>query len=272
MLVLLVVLNVAHASGWTQPDQGHFVKLGGRALPGATFFPDSGDDTALPNENYFDLAVELYGEYGLSDDWTVIGQATPIGFASLGGEGTAYTGVVQAGLRRRLARGRHNLSFQVDVGYTPPLGETDLFTDPPVGADGLTYRYVPTQSGAQGDVLLGYGVGLNRFWIAAQAGVAAFTNRDIGPAIVGYAQVGYTTARNNRLMVTLPVRLHTVGEPDTNLAGSGQTDFVGFRGEFQITFGKTGWGLATGGAGAFFASANEASPATIPLYVTHTAD
>ncbi|MEN0066519.1 MAG: hypothetical protein AAGA48_30560 [Myxococcota bacterium] len=113
---------------------------------------------------------------------------------------------------------------------------------------------------------------MNRFWIAAQAGFAGFTNGDIGPAILGYAQVGFSTPKNNRLMLTLPFRQHPATEPHTNLAGSGQTDFLGFRLEFEITFGKSGWGLTTGGAGALYASANEASPATIPLYVTHTSN
>lgn len=208
-----------------------------RALPGSTFFANRGDPTDLPRESYLDLAVEWYGEYGITEEWTVIGQFTPIGFAQLGDQGTPYTGVYQVGLRRRLLRGRHNLAVQIDVGITPPLGETELYVDPPVGADGIEYRYVPTQSGARGDVQLGYGVGLGRAW---------------------------------GLMLTLAVHQHVTRRPDTNLAGSGQTDYVGFRLEFEITFGTSGWGVSAGGAGAFSASANEASPATIPLSVTHT--
>ena len=268
--MVLFLFNLAWAGGWTQPAKGHYVKMGGRALPGSTFFADGGDSTELPPQSYLDFALELYGEYGLTDGWTLIGQAIPIGFASVGTQQTAYTGVYQVGVRRRLVTGQHNLSVQLDIGYTPPLGEVDLFTDPPEGDGGLTYRYLPTQSGAQADLLLGYGVGIKQLWISGQAGAMGFTNRDIAPAVMGYAQVGYTLPKNNRLMLTVPFRQHLFAKPDTNLAGSGQTDFVGFRLEAELTFGKSGWGLMSGGAGAFYASANEASPATIPLYVTHT--
>lgn len=267
--MLFLILDLAQAGGWTQSAQDHYVKLGGRAIPGADFFGDAGDTSELPSERYLDLALELYGEYGLTDNWTLVGQAIPIGFASLAGEQTAYAGVYQVGVRRRLLRGRHNLSVQVDVGYTPPLGETDLFLNPPSGDDGIVYRYLPTQSGAQGDVLLGYGVGLGSVWLAAQVGAAGFTNGDIAPAVLGYGQFGYTTPRRNRLTFTVPYRIHVTQTPDTNLSGAGQTDFAGVRLEFELTFGDSGWGVSTGFVGALFASGNEAS-LTLPLYLTHS--
>ncbi|MEM6925652.1 MAG: hypothetical protein AAF602_01890 [Myxococcota bacterium] len=267
--MLLLFVELAAASGWTQPRGHHYVKVGGRAIPGRDFFADSGDSFVVPRASYVDLALELYGELGLTDGWTLIGQALPIGYARFEGAGTAYSGAYQLGVRRALLRGRHRLSLQVDVGYTPPLGEVDLVAaPPPLGDEGRVYRYLPTQSGAQGDVQLGYGVGVGPVWIAAQAGAVGFTNGDIAPAAIGYAQVGYRTAKNNRWSVTLPFRQHLTSRPDTNLAGSGQTDFVGWRLEYTLTFGQSGWGVSTGVVGAAVASANEAS-ITLPLYVEH---
>lgn len=267
--MLLLFVELAAASGWTQPAGHHYAKFGGRAIPGRDFFSDGGDTSDLPAIRYLDLALELYAELGLTDGWTLIGQAVPVGYARFDGRGQAYAGAYQLGVRRALLRGRHALSLQVDGGYTPPLGEVDLVqAPPPMGDEGRIYRYLPAQSGAQGDILLGYGVGLGRLWIAAQAGVIGFTNVDIAPAAIGYAQIGYRTARNNRLSLTLPFRQHVGTDPDTNLAGSGQTDFLGFRLEYALTFGQSGWGLSTGLVGAMVASGNEAS-ATLPLYVEH---
>lgn len=267
--MLLAFIGLAQAGGWTQPDGGHYVKAGVRAIPGQDFFPNAGDGTAIAPAPFLDLAVELYGEYGLTRDWSLVGQLIPIGYARLDGRDSAYMGVFQVGVRRALVRGRHNLSLQVDAGYTPPLGEIDLFDEAPTGDDGLVYRYLPAQSGAQGDVLLGYGVGIGRVYIAVQAGAVAFTNSDIAPAAIGYATVGLRTQKNNRWSLTVPFRQHVGGGPDTNLAGSGQTDFVGLRIEYTLTFGDSGWGLSTGLVAAPFASGNEAA-ITLPLYVEHT--
>ena len=267
--MLLVITSAALAGGWTQPAGGHYEKVGVRAIPGRDFFAEARDTTPLAPVPFLDVAVELYGEYGATRDWTLIGQVLPIGYAQLDDRGSAYAGVYQVGVRRRLARGRHNLSLQVDAGYTPPIGESDLFEQPPVGDDGIVYRYLPAQSGAQGDLLVGYGVGLGHFWIAAQAGAVAFTNPDIAPAATGFAQIGMRTAKNNRWSLTLPYRQHVGGGPDTNLAGSGQTDYVGLRIEYTLTFGDSGWGLSTGLLAAPYASGNEAA-ITLPLYVEHS--
>ncbi len=268
MLMSFLCLQ-ASAGGWTQPAGGHYAKFGGRAIPGQGFFLDAGDEASLAPRPYVDIAIEGYVEYGLTDAWTLVGQATPIGYARVDDGGTPYTGVVQAGVRRALSRGRHNLALQVDVGYTPPLGERDLFeASPPRGDGGRVYRYVPAQSGAQADLLLGYGLGLDRVWVSADLGVAGFSNPDIQPAVLSRAEIGWETAKRNRWVFAVPTRTHVGPGPDTNLAGSGQTDYVGFMIGYTLVFGASDWGVTTGLLGVATATANEAAP-TIPIHVEH---
>ena len=258
------------AGGWTQPEGGHFAKAGVRVLPGSTFFDGNGVTTSIRSAPYVDLSLDLYGEYGVSDEWTLVGEGTPFGFATVDGNGAPCAGLLQAGLRRRLAHGRHNVSLQVDAGITPPLGTADLFDASPVVA-GRPYAYIPTQAGAQADVRLGYGLGMRSLWLGGQLGVGAFTHPDIAPAVSGHAQIGVQLPQNNRLACTLPFRWHTSGFAN-NVSGSGQSDYVGFNLAFDVSFGRSGWGAGVGGAGAFYATANEASPATVVWSATHTSD
>ena len=272
--MLLALVGTALA-GWTQPDGGHYAKAGVRGIVGDQVFPtwpitplQGGTDGVVIGE-YADWAVQFYGEYGLTDDWTVVVQGTPVGHSRLLDERTVYTGVLKAGVRRSLVSGKHNLSAQLDAGYTPPVGEVDLLASPILDANllALPYRFIPTQSGAEVAATLGHGVGFGQNWFAGAAGATWFSNAELDPAVTGYAQVGRTTRRANRWDLLVPFKAPLGDSPHTNVTGVGNTHYVGLNLSYTLTWGQ-GWGVNTGVYSVVRASSNLEAP-TIPLYFEH---
>lgn len=99
-----MILFVATAlAGWTQPAGSHYVKGGARGIVGDTAFPSYPISPAQEGTDgveigrYQDWALQLYGEYGVTDSLTVVFQGTPVGWSALEGAGTVYTGQLKAG-------------------------------------------------------------------------------------------------------------------------------------------------------------------------------
>lgn len=155
----------------------------------------------------------------------------------------------------------------MDAGYTPPVGETDLMAVNSFVAIAQLYRYMPTESGAEVGGKLAYGVGWSQNWFRLAAGASYFSNPGVDPAVLGSAQLGRTTKRSNRWDLTVPFRVPLGNSPHTNVAGTGQTRYVGFAVNYTWTFGD-GFGLNTGFIGVLHASSNLAAP-TIPLFLEH---
>jgi hypothetical protein len=270
--MLFALVSLAHA-GWVQPAGQHYVKVGGRAIPGSLTAPATKASppqlrggVGLELDRYLDIAFEVYGEYGLTDTWTGIVKAMPLGWSSLGDNSTVYSGVAQIGVRRALLQGRHNISVQADLGYTPNVGDVDLMVSPLV-VDGVSYKYIPSESGAYTDLLQGYGTTFKDFWFKAELSAAAWSNPRIDPAILGEVQLGHAGRWGNRWMLALPFREHLGSNPIDNLAGGGQSEYLAIRVDYTVTFGD-GFGLNTAMHLAAYVAGNEAS-GVLPLYVEH---
>ncbi|MCP4808478.1 MAG: hypothetical protein GY913_05785 [Proteobacteria bacterium] len=275
--VALALLGVAQA-GWTQPDGGHYAKLGVRGIVGDQVFPSypitpmQGGTDGVVIGDYQDWALQAYVEYGLTGDWTLVAQGTPIGFSMLEDESTVYTGVLKAGINCRLLSGRHNISAQLDVGYTPPVGEVDLMAAHPtldvMDVYAFPYQFIPTQSGAEAVGTLGYGTGFGRNWFSGSVGAGWYQNADIDPAVVGFGQLGRTTKRDNRWDLILPFRVPLGGSMHSNVTGVGNSSYVGLNVNYTFTWGD-GWGVSTGVYSVVRASSNLEAP-TLPLFFEHS--
>ncbi|GEM_PF-3397647 len=271
----LTLISLAHA-GWTQPAGHHYVKVGGRAIPGSLTAPatkasppELRGGVGLELERYLDLAFEVYGEYGLTDTWTGVVKAMPLGWSKLGDNRTLYTGPIQFGLRRALLQGRHNVSLQADLGYTPNVGDVDLM-DAPLVVDGVSYKYIPAESGAHADLILGYGTAFKDFWFKAELGASSWSNPRIDPAILGEVQIGHVGRWGNRWMLALPFREHLGSQPVDNLAGGGQSEYLAIRVDYTVTFGD-GFGVNSAMHLAAYVAGNEAT-GVVPVYLEHQGD
>ncbi|MCB9742123.1 MAG: hypothetical protein H6741_00550 [Alphaproteobacteria bacterium] len=262
-MILLSFVSVALA-GWTQPAGHHYVKAGARGVVGSLAFPASGVEAAnVPVGRAQDWALQLYGEYGLTDAWTLVGQGAPLGWASYEGESTLYTGRLSVGAKRALLTGKHRLAATGSLSYTPPLGERDLTQG---SLDGLSF--IPTESTFGAGAGLSYGLGFGQNWLVANAGATWLSAAQLDPVVEGMVQLGRTTKRGNRWDLHLPWRL-PLGpvEAPANFAGSGQTAYLGMGVGYTYTWGQ-GWGVATSFESVAAARANFAAP-TIPLFVEH---
>ena len=98
-LVLLLVAEVAHAGGWTQAEDGYYAKAWWRSVTGKRVYTAGGGRSQKLPERFGDQALNLYGEYGLRDDLTLVFSATPYGYASFDDASTSYVGPLVGGAR-----------------------------------------------------------------------------------------------------------------------------------------------------------------------------
>jgi len=244
----------AFAGGWTQPEGQHYVKVWERSIIGDQGFFADGE--VLPMDaTYSDHLINAYGEYGITDLWTVTAATSPLGTSRYGENSTPYVGATSVGVRRALLTGGLKLAAQVNVGYAPGIGETTL------GAgtiEGRAYEWVPTVQTGHAAGYLQVGHGLGRAWVTADVGLKANTNDELGLAVEGSAQVGFKSHKG--LVASLRIGTYQpLGDIDVpNISGGGQTRYVGFTPEVAYWFNDH-WavGVGFGGAAAY---ANAAAP------------
>ena len=265
---MLLLLTQTALAGWTQPQGAHYAKVGVRGIVGNRAMLAEGItiatvDQEVEVEPLQDWALQLYGEYGISDDWTGVIQASPVGFSRYGDRSTVYTGQLKLGIRHGLMTGTHNLAVQVDVGYTPPLGQEDLSA----GSLLPELVFVPIESHVEAGGQLQYGAGFGHNWVSLAAGAAWLSTLD--PIAMGGFSLGRTfPKRGNRLDLHIPFRIPfaPLREP-ANFAGTGDTRYIGIGIGYTFTFGD-GWGVQTSGEAVLVGAANIGAP-TIPLYLEH---
>ncbi|MCA9543757.1 MAG: hypothetical protein KC613_05185, partial [Myxococcales bacterium] len=178
----------ALAAGWTQPAGGHYAKAWTRLLMGKAMFTADGDTVDLP-DGFTDVAVNLYGEYGLTDRVTLVGFANPFGRASYAaGDSTSYVGFLGGGVRLGRPVGPLNLAGEVRYGYAPDVGAEAVGAGE---AEGVPFVLVPTVNTHRVEGELQVGMGLPFGWWAASVGARAFSEDAISPAIIGFAQLGW---------------------------------------------------------------------------------
>ncbi|MCB9765414.1 MAG: hypothetical protein H6739_36910 [Alphaproteobacteria bacterium] len=257
-MLLLSLITAASAGGWTQPQGDVYAKAWVRSLVGANAFLADGAIEELP-DGYVDESLNLYAEGGLTDKWTLLGFATPVGYASAT-ESTVYVGNIALGVRRALLTGAFNLAAEVRVGGAPGVGETSV-ADGTTDA-GIAYVMIPTVRTFRTDAELqaGVGFGQGRGWFQASAGAAWHSRSTIDPAILGQLKGGWTFKRGLQPSLQIDVWMPVGAVDAVNVLGAGQTRYVGITPELSWWWSEH-WSVNASFGSALMAQSNAAAPA-----------
>lgn len=255
LLLLLSCSTSALAGGFTQRRGGYYLKVWNRSLLGNKAFDTNGDLVDTP-ESFQDHALNIYGEYGLTDEVTLSTQLVPLGFTKYGDESQLYAGTLAIGVRHALLRGPRPLALEVRAGGRPAIGDRELATGllatgPYVVRSTLPTLFLDVELQAAASLPLG-------MWISAGAGARQHTRDGLSPALFGNLQLGLSTSFG--LVLDLhAVAYFSVDRPDiTDVLGVGQTDYLGvgltvaywITDHFGLTVGVDGAPLARANAGA----------------------
>ncbi len=242
MFALLLLVSTAQA-GWTQPAGASYLKLWDRSLIGNQVFMADGRREKLPAV-YQDHQLNLYGEYGITDRWTLVGKATPAGWSDYAGSNTAYIGDHTLGVRRALATGDIKVSVQVEGGGAPGQGERVLgYGD--VGGDPWVAKATLGTAHAGGNLSLGGTVG--SVWLQGQAGGTWFSRDGLDPVVTGMLGGGHTWDFGLSLAIRVMLWLPLGPVDSVDVLGLGQTRYVGYGGDFSYRLTDTlaiTWGVA----------------------------
>lgn len=247
----LLATSAAHAGGWTQPRGGYYAKIWDRSLLGSKAYLASGE--AMEVGSFQDHALNVYAEYGVLDRLTLIGFATPVGWARYDDEDTTWVGPAFLGARYGVLTGGVPLALEIHYGYAPSIGERDLALDPDLA-------YIPTISTQRLDTELQIGYGIPGGWTTAAVGARAWTADGLDPALTANAQIGYSSTYG--IVAELHAGLYyPFGDVvQTNVSGAGQTSYLG------LGLGVSYWftdhvGLNLSADGVIYARSNAATPA-----------
>ena len=255
LCLLALSPSLALAAAWTQPAGGAYAKLSYRGLFGSGMFDLDGEIVELP-DSFTDHAVNLYAELGLLDDLTLIVLSNPFGMASSGDESTTYVGRSAIGLRAGRAFGTTRLAIEARYGFAPDIGETSVATGV---VDGKPYTYVPTvqTQSYTGEVQVGQPLSFG--WLAASVGIEGYSRAGLDPAVIGFGQLGWSM--NDTMTLDLHLNLHEVLGDVTaiNVAGAGQTRYLGLGLGYSWWFAKS-FALSATFEGVAYAESNAGAP------------
>lgn len=254
-------LNSAHAAGWTQKDGEFYGKVWQRTLIGREIFI-SGRTTARLPQSYQDHQLNIYGEYGLTDDWTLTLSGTPLGIATYASDPVIYTGGATVGARYALAKGRLAAAVELQMGGRPGADRraSDIIEASVAGTtrDQMT-EATPSIGTAHASLEVQGGFSTSLLWISGAAGLRAFTNSALKPALFANVQAGWSSDFGLGLDLRMSL-YHSTGSIDViNIYGAEQTRYLG------VGVGMSYWitdnfAMNAGVDGALFASANAATP------------
>lgn len=253
--LLALCPSLALAAGWTQPEGAAYAKLSYRGLFGSNAFDTEGGTFELPDA-YSDHAVNVYAELGLRDDLTLIVLSNPFGVAGAGDESTTYMGRSAVGLRAGRAFGSTRLAIEARYGFAPDIGETSVATGV---VEDKAYTYVPTvqTQSYTGEIQIGQPLSFG--WLSASVGIRGFSREGLDPAVIGFGQIGWSMSEATTLDLHLNVH-EVIGDVDAiNVAGAGQTRYLGVGLGYSWWFSKS---VAFNAAveGVAYAESNAATP------------
>jgi hypothetical protein len=256
-LLLILAISQDARAGWVQPPGAYYLKIWDRTLIGDRVFDLDGERPELP-ESYQDHALNLYAEYGVTEELTVLFHGSPIGYSSIGDESTVYSGLNWFGLRHALLRGTVPLALELKYGYSPPLGDGPLAEGTLAGA---RFVYRPTFEQHLGRAQLSAGWGSSSVWVKTAAAAILSSADDIDPALEAALAVGWRSSFG--LAATIDLLLHVpVRDPRViDVTGFGNTRYLGV--ELTLAWWlneNVAINVAAGGAPALTTS-NAATPA-----------
>lgn len=247
----------AQASAWTQPQGTGYLKVYARSLIGRHAYINGRTLVDL-SRVYQDHQLNLYGQWGVTDECTAILQATPVGLAHFAGQTDAYVEGATAAMRYRLQLQPVVLSLQLHAGARPPLsratGEVEI--------EGRTYELRPVVGTLFGGGSVRAGRSFGDRWLTGSLGVRFHSAATLGTAFFAHLQGGWHATAS----VTLAAHLnwwHALGalEP-VNVLGAGQTRYLGFGASATWWFTPSA-GLYGGFDGVVYAYSNAATPSLL---------
>ena len=229
-MIWVLLAQVAWAGGWTQPAGDTYIKVWDRSLIGAEGFFADGSRRDLDTV-YQDHALNAYAEWGAAEAWTVTLSTNPLGYAAAGGGKTAYVGPSWLGLRRGLTtESPWRTAIELRAGGAPGVGAR-------VGSgqvEGDPWEYRPTVGTAQlgGELQAGRSL-WRRTWASAAVGGWWFSRAEMDPVVTATLQWGVSTTDGWAFALTVPAWLPTGPVQHVNVAGAGQTRYLGFGGDLS---------------------------------------
>lgn len=263
-IALLLPSATASADAWTQREGACYAKLSARGIFGSTAYLGTGLRDSRENVvDYRDVQAQLYAECGLHPQLTALVFGVPLGYADAGRD-TAYIGPLGVGVRLDPIgdAGPVRFALQANYAFAPDVGATRLFDE--AGAAPPVF-YQPALENHYGELSaqLGGGFVLSEDvngWIVGTFGLRFSSAAGVDPALVGNAQMGLT------VWSWLQVEAHfPLYEPffqsivETNIAGVGQTRYLGFGVSASLWF-LPELAVNAGVDGVFYASSNAATP------------
>lgn len=242
----------AAAGGWTQPRDDYYLKVWARGLFGSKAY--DADGAAVSIEPFRDVQLNYYGEYGLTDRWTVVAFGTPTAYARVV-RGTFYVGPMGLGVRRALSTGPWKIAAEAQYGLESGIGRRDLrvTADRPSGE----IAYFPSVHNHRGELQLQLGKALPFGWLSLTAGARLNSGVGIDHALLGDAQLGYQASARLQLRINLQTYQPLGSVRRVNASGVGQTRYLGFGLSLSYRFGDgiaavagVDGGLARSNAGA----------------------
>ncbi len=148
ILILSLAGTAVAQSPWTREAGGGYFQLSAYTIQYDQLHRNSGPDFDTSRE-ITDTTVEAYGEYGLTDEWTLVGRA-PLKLLDAGSANAASTvplstlsdsftafGNLALGARRQLLLGEYVVAAQFDIEF--PTGDFDRDTGLSSGYDAFTF-------------------------------------------------------------------------------------------------------------------------------------
>jgi hypothetical protein len=270
-VALTLIPATAMAAGWTQAEGEQYTKVWARTVSGDRTYGPDGKSAAL-EADFFDLALNIYVERGLTDDFTLVASATPVGLARYrpkdfddrlvrdqGQISKTYLGPIGLGLRYALVgegdvrlalEGRYSVAFPVAHDAIAPEGiET-------------AYRPMVPAHRPELELQLGYAATEN-VWTSATAGVAVPLATETGDDLVPYALLGAQIGWHGPFGLTpefhVSSRILLDDARQLELSGQGDTRYLGMGLSLSWWF-LPNWGVNLGADGASPVTNNLAAP------------
>jgi hypothetical protein len=274
LIALLLVPGAALAGGWVQPTGAGYLKVDTRYLAAQRGYPAAGAPSKPTGGRYVDWAWRIYGEWGVTDDWTAVLSASPLGVARFDdgagvtvADATPYVGPIGGGARYALLKGRVNLAVEGRYSWAPPVGDSIVGAGAYVCEDEPSpcgsYFWRPTVSAHHFDADLQAGIGLPvGFWFSGTVGGRGTLGADLSPVLRLDGQLGW---QGWGVLKWLVVEAHVrtwlpAGDiTEDDLAGAGQTRYIG-TGYSMSAWLTPRFALQVGRDGARAVRSNAAAP------------
>ena len=159
LICTLLAPALAAQSAWTQPEGGTFVQLSFNAITPYDQLYSDGGTSFVTGREMTETSLELYGEYGLFANTTLVGNlplrnvdsgalvpGSTIQPVTIPEDSLSDLGNLLLGVRRQLSTGSLSITGEFDVEF--PTGTSDDSTGLSTGLDAYTFR--PLVSVGQG--------------------------------------------------------------------------------------------------------------------------